>query len=912
MLFVLLLLAVSIFSSFAAGETQEFRGEVISGESIDVDDFTFIITMNKYGSAIFVDADPMFQSVEFGDCEKMESFRICFDNTTYDYDENEAYAIVRIFRSKPDVSIRKTINQTEFYVGHEAEVTITITNTGDTAPNIIMTDDYSAEVEIYDMEGGCRVHENQVYWQGHLNEDEEKQCTFLIKVTKELHRSFVAHLKYWDNFKWIDEYSSTLTLDVEPVISFYSTIVREDYEIDGTAFDYDEDNPGVNIGETLRLLVNITNEYNDHIDVDALEIHLPPNIKYRSQGHLRFNYINASGNRSSIVWYSDRITKVSDRVLRWSGRLSEGNSKLFILKLTAERTGRHSMVLNTEYEYDDMEFEADQYEAFDVVDPGIDIRMTVEDKSKRFAPPERLDDEEDSIDLESMHPYNVKVYTQNRNKYSKLESVNVEVLTDLAGFKKIHYSEMDEEGQRIPYSIVLIPPYVESSKAFKMNVSASFKNEYGEMHYNSTEFSITVLPSKDLTIDIDSSEGDVLEGGEETEITVSVNNDRLIDIRNVEVKDVISEELHVEGVHSKRVKLNKESDTDIYRYRITPPIVHTKTRYNITTTVSYFDPDLRQTLQFSKTKTITVEPLKPDVTLDVTLDEPDDIYPGTLIPVEYVVRNDEEEELIRGITVFFPIQEEIDFIGPRTFLIDKLDPGEEVTIKNLVKIRPKVVSDSLNIEKTAVEYYDNYGNLFDENSSDDTIDVDSSKINGPAIFMRTLVPDVINRSSDGVIRIEIKNEGTLATDLTVEQGDRIWNATVAAGSTEIIEYTVKYDQEGNYTIPPPIAKMRFQGLEAYTKGQGATAKVELLLGLPAEVVEEEVPVVEEVEEIVEEKEEVTFEEYEAEKELQQRKIITKYALIGILAIIVLVLVFAYLGYQKRKGPAHPFMEVEKP
>ncbi|MBU2561347.1 MAG: DUF11 domain-containing protein [Nanoarchaeota archaeon] len=904
---LVILLFAALFSASATAKTKVFDDRILSGENVDIDDFTFIITMNKYASAIFVDAGTMYQSIRLYQCKKMESFEICFKNTTFDEEENELYAEVNITRSKPDLTVTRTMNDTELYVGQEAEVTIKITNTGDTAPNAILTDDYPAGIEIYDLEGGCQVHENQVYWQGHLDEDKEKECRFIIKGTKELHQSFVAHLKYWDGFKWVDDYSSTLTVDIDPVIEIFSSVVREDYEVDGTTFDFDEDNPGINIGEELRLIVNITNNYDDYIDLNAFELLLPPDLAYKATGHLRFNYINASGNRSSIVWYSDRLSKISGNLLRWSGRIKEGKSKLFIVKLEARRTGDQNIVVRTDYSYDDMHFNDTKYESLTVRDPGIAIRMTVEDKSRLFSAAERLDEDDDSIDLEALHPYNIKVYAQNVNKYAKLKNVDVKVYTELAGFQPVHYAEIDEEGQRIPYSIVLIPSNLEASKQFKTNVSIEYTNEFGEKKDNSTEFLITVQPSKDLTIEWDSSEGEVLEGGEETEVKVSVTNDRLVDLKNVEVKDKIPPELHIEGVHAKKVKLNKDADTEVYTYRLIPPIVHNKTYYNITTTVSFFDPDLRQDINFTKTTTLTINPLKPDISIDVTLEEPDNIYPGTLIPAEYTVRNDEEKEIVRQLTVFFPIQEYIDFIGPKTFFIDRLDPGEEVVIKNLVKIRPKIVDDALKLNKTRVEYYDNYGNLFDENSTDDTIDVEDALINGPAIFLRTVVPDVMNKSTATMVRVEVKNNGTAAADVTVEQGDKMWNVTVAESSTAAIEYAVKYDSEGNYTIPDPFARFTFQGLDAHTKGTGAEAHVRLMLGLAEQIVEEAAPVV--AEEIPEaEKEEMSFEEYEAKAAIEQRKLIVKYGTMGIIAVLVLVVIAAYINYRRKKGPSAPFVE----
>lgn len=911
----MLFLFIISFSALVQARTMVFNDQIRSGENIDIDDFTFIITMNKYASAIFVDAGTMYQSVQLFGCENMESFTICFKNTTYDEEENELFAEINITRAEPDVTVTRIMNQTEMYVGQEAEVTITIKNIGDTAPNIIMTDDYPASIEIYDMYGGCNVHENQVYWQGHLDQDEEKVCTFLIKPTKELHQSLVAHLKYWDHYKWVDDYSVTMTIDVEPVLEIFSSIVREDYEVDGTTFDFEEDNPWINIGETLRLIINITNNYDDYVDVSAMEVTLPPNLEYKSVGNLRFNYINASGNRSSMIWSSDRIRKIGDSMLRWDGRINEGKSKLFIIKLQAKRTGDQNLMVRTDYEYDELGFSETGYENFVVADPGIAIRMTFEDQSRLFSAPVRLDDndetdEEDNIEIEARHPYKVTVYTQNINKYSVLNDVKMHVYTELAGFKDVRYPEMAEEGQKIPYSFVLMPPHVDASKEFKTNVSIEFRNEFGETHYNSSEFRITVVPSKDLIIEWDSSEGTAIESGVETEIKVSITNDRLIDLRDVQVTDTIPSDFHVEGVHAKRVKLNKEEDTEVYTYRIIPPILHNKTRYTITTTVTYFDPDLRQTLNVSENNTITVEPLKPDISVDLTIEEPDPIYPGTLIPAEYTIINDEEEELVRHITVHFPIQGDMDLVGPRTFFIDKLDPGEEIVIPKLVKFRPKVIDRNFQVVRARAEYYDDYGNIFEENSTEESFEVEDARINGPAIFLRTIVPEVINKSTDALVKIEVRNNGSAAADLTVEQGNSIWNITVAAESVHTIAYPVRYDTEGNYTIPDPYATFTFQGLEAHTKGNGTEAHVKLLLGPEEEVVEKEAPpqVIEEPEP---EKVEMSFEEYEEQQAAKQMRMMIRYGTVGFIAIIVLITIAAYINYQRKKGPSAPFMESEE-
>ncbi len=903
------LLSISILSYPASAKTQVFSDQLLSGESIDVDDFTFIITMNKYANAVFVSGGGLYQTVPIETCQNMDHFEVCFDNTTYNEEDNELYILFRMYRYQPDVSISRTINTSEMFVGKEAKVTLKIQNTADTASQIEMNDDYPASVQIYDMEGGCSIHENQVYWKGHLDEGKSKECTFIIKGTKELHQSFVAQLKYWDGFKWVEKFSTTMTLDINPVVEIYSRIVREDYEVDGTTLDMEDENPGIYAGEVFRLIVNITNEYDDDIKVDKLEINLPPYLEYQTIGSLRFNFLTG-GNRSGAVWSSSSITKVSPQKLTWSYRLDNKTSKLFILKILAKETGRQNIIINTKYNYDNMAFSDTTQETFDVADPSIGIRMTVTDKSRRFSAPERLDDEEDTIDLESLHPYDITIYAQNLNKYSILKNVNIKIITDIAGFSPVYYPQIDEEGQKIPYRLVLIPPYLTGSKEFPINVSFTYLSEFGETFENSTEFKINVQEQKELTINVDSSEGETLEGGEETEMVVSITNDRLIDIKDVDVKDIIPEEIHVEGLHARRLKLNKESDTDLYKYRIKMPIVHKNKHYNITTHVSFFDPDSRTQVNFSKVTELLIEPLKPDVSIDVTYDKPDDIYPGTLIPVEYVVTNDEEKERARELTVHFPLSEDFDLIGPMTFFIDKLDPAESVTITNLVKIRPKLVKDAMSLNITRVEYKDDYGNLFDENSSEESIDVEDANINGPAIFLNTQVPSAVNKSADAEVKIIVENKGNSPADLTVTQGDRAWNISVDKMSSSTISYNLRYEQVGNYTIPETYARFSMQGMDAYTIGKGAELKVMLLEG-PAAAIEEATQEAEAKETEEPEKEEMSFEEYFASIKGTDQAQMKKLLMILIIAGVVAGVILIYISSRKSKPGTSMFMEQEK-
>ncbi|MBW2966942.1 hypothetical protein KY362_00490, partial [Candidatus Woesearchaeota archaeon] len=899
---ILFFIAFALFPAVCTAEESVFDGTVLSGESIDVDEFTFIITMNKYANRIFINAGDMFQSVPIFTCKKMEWFEICFDNTTYDMEENDLYAEVRILRYKPQLSMTRVFNATEFWIGQDAEVVITIRNAGDTASKIILTDDYPASIKIYDLEG-CQQHENQVYWQGHLNEGEVQVCRFLIQGTEELHQNLVALLKYWDGFRWEDEYSASDRIDIrKPALEIYSLILREDSEIEGRTLNIgDDDDSGVNVGETARLVLNISNEYDDEIYVTAFDIRLPEGLKYEGPGKIRFNYINASGNRSGDLWTGLRMTDMGKGLLRWNGWLRDNRtSRLFILKLSSSKTGIHNIFVSANYETDEGRFLYTTQEEIEISDPGIALRMSVSDEAKRFSTPERLSDSEDdetSIDLEALHPYRITVYAQNRNKFADIFDVDIQTYTDLAGFSKVHYGMMEAEGRMIPYSLVLIPPPSETDKEYKLNFTAGYSNIFGEHLVNSTEFSVTVKQFTDISISHSISEGSSLAGNEETDITVSLDNSRLVDIKNVYVEDIVPQELSPRGVHSNRLKLLAETETDVYTYNIRAPVVRNETRFNITTIVRFFDPDLEQEFNFSEVTTMTVTPLVPDVAVTRSWELPEDIYLGSLIPVTYTITNEETDEIVRDITLRFPVMEGLDTVGPETFFINKLDPGESVDIEDILKIRPKEIKEDVRLGPAILEFYDDFGYRFTENiSEDDTFDVEESMISGPSLFIKTVVPEITNITAEGTVRIEVQNIGTETADVAVTQGSQAWNITVPARSTERITYNLKYDREGNYSIVDPVARFELFGFPAYTKGKGEVFAVKMIYGPEANVTEEKAVVEEEPPEL--EKEEMSFAEWEAIESLRLRKQMIRFGISGVIALVVLAVRGIYFRYRK--------------
>jgi hypothetical protein len=178
--------------------------------------------------------------------------------------------------------------------------------------------------------------------------------------------------------------------------------------------------------------------------------------------------------------------------------------------------------------------------------------------------------------------------------------------------------------------------------------------------------------------------------------------------------------------------------------------------------------------------------------------------------------------------------------------------------------------------------------------------------------VRTLVPAVINKSTQDTITLEVRNDGSDSASVTVDQGEGSWSADVPAGSTKNIYYPVIYDAEGNYTLPDPLVKFSMYGEDAYTMGRGASVLVKYIEGAGApEAVSQEAAaaVVEAAPEL--EKEELSFAEYEAAAERKRVQQLIKYTMIIVGFIVLVIVAMFYISYRRKKGPAMPFMEMEK-
>ncbi|MBU0461857.1 MAG: hypothetical protein KJ574_04700, partial [Nanoarchaeota archaeon] len=862
------------------------------------------------------DAGDDFASVSLYGCDDLKNILVCFTNTTFDEDELRTYIVVEINKTEPVISITRTISNTEFYAGEEQNVTISVTNTGDPATNATYYENWGSEFEIVEMEEGlCSIERSAIIWKGYIDEDKPLECTYRIRAKKDVEKGVVASLRYFNGFKMDTEYSSELLVTVNPIVEILTRTVHEDEEPVEAAFDWDADDVEPSINEDVRLALNLTNKLRESkwVDVD-LKITYPKGIDYLGSSYVIYKEENGSlGNYTSYITHrlgaTKIFTKTTGNVLEWSGRLRNNGTKeaseIFVLEFNTQKTGAHNLLLTAHYKDEDKrEYTYSEYVKLKVINRGIKPIMYINDLSKRFEREETLLEEDDTIELESLNEYRLRMQIENINPFGKLKNLKVVVNTSVANFTTKEYSEIDAAGRLIPYSFLFRAPRTGVDLDYDMFITITGLTEFGDYFSNSTTFTARVNKFEDIDITHE-FESTSLEGDEDSLVTTNLKNNRLVDLKNVNVTEYIDPRFTVEGVHARTMNLKADEDVDAYSYTLTAPRIEVENdTFYINTTVTYYDPDHEMMVTHSKQETMTVKPKELDLTITRTIDD-NDADVGDILNIEYTLTNSEEKEIIKDIALYLPLQWEFDIVGPTSYYIERLAPGESITLTDKQKIKPKL-NDTHTVDETLAVYYDVYGTRMMKNSSTDSIDIDKPAVYvGPAIFVNRTVPSQMYANESAKIVFRVVNKGNEPATVRINESGQVFTANIPANGERLVDYTAKISTIGTHTFEPALITYEYQGNTFTTISDKDTLSIVQKPVLFVEAGEEAPPTEEAAAEAAPTgltEEEIAAAE-EAEKKSRTRLILEIF-----LIIIVVGFIIAYIIYRTKGEAAPPILE----
>lgn len=758
----LLIVTIAILSAYPifAAETLFFSGFVFSGQSITVNDKSFIITLEWDKRNIMLQSGRAIFFVNKARCENAYNIRFCFHNTLWDTEEKKDKINISVYSLSPTITILRKIDNAQLFVGEEASIDLVIKNEGPLAANnFSFLDSFPKEIEITDV-SFCDLNGSDVYWKGFLRVNDTLKCSYKIKPVDELERSLKAKVEYFDGIRMKDEFSSALNIKAQPYFNIKT--------------QFNDSDKKIMLGENVTFIINISNNHPDEdIKVTKLNILLPKGFSYISTEHIRI------ANES----VGESVTRLDEWTLEWDDEIRQNKSKLIAIKMQGRLSGSSDIIIKANYEIKGEKRVIEKKDSIEVAREELGIQTSFKDGES----------------FDSGQEQWFKIYLVNPSSLTKIRNVKVQFNTTLADIPDAFFPEIGTTSSQLVLNKKIVMPLVSGSARYPFHIIITYQTEYGELITKRVEYTFNLESIAGITITHDISKASV-EEGEEFTITTNVKNERNEDIKNIRVVDTSHAAFIKEGINSAIININAKDKVAVYTYNMIAPKIEKETKFIFKTTASYTEDN--KTYIYEKEDIITVRPKRLELTINREVNLP--VFMGQITDVNYVITN-LESELIKNINLTFPLQQKFDLVGNDSYFIDKLDPGESFTLEEKHQIRAKV-NESQTLAPTLFAYEDKEGNVFEMNSSETTFEVKYSYIAGPAFFIeKNTSASTIVKGDLARIILKVKNLGIEKGNVVLYDNGQNWSIDVEPSNYAIVTYELNFTKAGKFTLGPAVA-----------------------------------------------------------------------------------------------------------
>lgn len=279
MLFVMLFILSLVCASLVVASETIISGEYFTGDSINVDNKTFILIgtdpgdefFNNYSSVIFKDnATKAMFKVQKGRCYNTEYYEYCFNDSYYNWDKKFTYAastlqpslIINVYYYKPEVAIEK-ITSIELDYDRGYFIELKFTNTGSKDTTVHYTEQLPAQFLVLNCQS-CEINYNKVTAEIRLAEGEERTVYYTIRYAG--YSSFTWNSSYdytYDNVLKSEVQTTTSTVKIPYAISESLTNSVSTALGDKSTFfiSFENIDPYANIKLKLKLMNDAVDEY---------------------------------------------------------------------------------------------------------------------------------------------------------------------------------------------------------------------------------------------------------------------------------------------------------------------------------------------------------------------------------------------------------------------------------------------------------------------------------------------------------------------------------------------------------------------------------------------------------------------------------------------------------------------------
>ena len=779
-LFLLFLLIgfvfVIIIPNISASD-KLYDSYVFSGQSITIDNNVYMIYLNENYNSLLISTNNNFFTVGYGSCETYGNLNFCFNETKYDIDKRDYKAKVIVYRYAPTISISRTISKTKLYVGDSSEINVLIKNNGPKiASNVSYIDEMPSDIVIEEC-SGCDIVNNSVVWNGNLATGKDVDFSYKIKPLKKMSRYLKARLDYFDGYSMKEKYSSSLKIDVKPIIDIDYRFVDVNYTIGyGKSWKNIKSEKSSAIGEEFVLLVNLTNK-NDNKEIKSnISIYVPEGIYFEGSTSI-YRYV--SKNDTEKIGHES--VSYNNNTISFSYDSKANESKIVALKFYGKYVVSSDFVIKMSYSKGKDFYSISPLLChFEVKNIDLKIWSSLDDKQH----------------FDSNQEFWLRTSVQNVNDYSKLKNIRVTINTTFNisrfGIKKSYWiNQINESDYVVLFNKKIVMPYVNKTTGFNFDVCADYETEFGDRFKICDKKKFYIDPIKAVVIE--HSVKTSVEEGDEFDVITYVKNIRNDVINDIEVSDNpifyetynnidIKKKISVDGVTSRVIDINPDDKIAVYSYEITAPDVRKEGVIKIETTAIYKEDNI--TYNYTKTTDVKVKPKKLNIGVSKSVDT--NVFIGQIVEYKITIEN-KDSEAIKDIEIKPILQQDVDWMMDNsTIRIGKLDPGEKIT--KTLWFRPKY-NGTIRLNGTIVFYSDYYGNIFNITTSSTKINVDYSYAQGPLV-LATIETDKrdVNVSDVVYYSLVLRNIGEENANVTIYNGNLNKTIYLFSGETKRINY----------------------------------------------------------------------------------------------------------------------------
>ncbi|MBW3012499.1 DUF11 domain-containing protein, partial [Candidatus Woesearchaeota archaeon] len=613
----LLVLCILIIANIASADTLIETGWYRNGDSVVVNKLVLTIYLSETREKVLLSYDSEIKSLKLGTCMIDENLKICLVDFR---DGDDLAANIDIYSVKPELSITRTFNATEFFIGDHVEAVVKIKNQGTKeASDVLFEEVFPSGIEIFDSDGTI-VNKTSTRWTGDIGIGKEEEIKYEFFATRELDAREKATLTH-DSTTY---FSKTQNLKAKSCYEYSASFNLTN----------------VTVGSTFDFNFTIENKINKTLEINYVKAYFPDSV-------------DVKGDMSKVgsFW-------------QWSKNISGNSKRDSENSLMPKRSFRLQFPIRIGATCKDIFYEKEYFEEFEVQKPLLVIRTSIDDINQtEFGFHE--------LELDEAYQDDVIFRIQKPTKGLVYSNVNVTVSTDLDFDKgkelNFFLGKLESIDNVKTGEARIIVPLVDSKKIFFMNITASFETQFGEVVVQQKDYEITVQPIRNIRITHEFSKRSIEEGSYQN-ITVKAENLRETDLKSVRFEDYIVYGDVSEKLKSRTIDIEKGQERSVYEYNIVVPRVSKPTSITIETKVEYSENG--KEYSFTKSRTFSAEPKKLDISVEPKIKG--DSFTGKAFDIEYIVENNEDEEPAYNIVLHFPLQQDTDVIGLENFTINEL------------------------------------------------------------------------------------------------------------------------------------------------------------------------------------------------------------------------------------------------